>query len=115
MLEVVLQRVPGHAQTLERLLDLYVGAGDEKRTAELAAQLEQIHTERGNVTAAERFTDLRRRFEKAARTTEAAATTKPPAKKEPPVREFSVEPKPEEADQSATTEPVEAEERRARA
>jgi tetratricopeptide (TPR) repeat protein len=110
MLEVVLQRVPGHAQTLERLLDLYVGAGDEKRTAELAAQLEQIHTERGNVTAAERFTDLRRRFEKAARTTEAAATTKPPAKKEPPVREFSVEPKPEEADQSATTAPVEVEE-----
>jgi tetratricopeptide (TPR) repeat protein len=112
MLEVVLQRVPGHAQTLERLLDHYVGAGDEKRTAELAAQLEQIHTERGNLTAAERFTDLRRRFEKAARTTEAAASTKTPAKKESPVREFSVEPKPEpeEADQPAATAPVEAEE-----
>jgi tetratricopeptide (TPR) repeat protein len=94
------------------LLDHYVGAGDEKRTAELAAQLEQIHTERGNLTAAERFTDLRRRFEKAARTTEAAATTKTPAKKESPVREFSVEPKPEpeEADQPAATAPVEAEE-----
>jgi tetratricopeptide (TPR) repeat protein len=110
MLEVVLQRVPGHAQTLERLLDHYVGAGDERRTAELAAQLEQIHTERGNLAAAERFTDLRRRFEKAARTTEASATNKTPAKKESPVREFSVEPKPEEADQSATTVPVEAEE-----
>jgi len=110
MLEVVLQRVPGHAQTLERLLDHYVGAGDEKRTAELAAQLEQIHTERGNLAAAERFTDLRRRFEKAARTTEAAATTKTPAKKESPVREFSVEPEPEEADQPAATAPVEAEE-----
>jgi tetratricopeptide (TPR) repeat protein len=112
MLEVVLQRVPGHAQTLERLLDHYVGAGDEKRTAELAAQLEQIHTERGNLAAAERFTDLRRRFETAARTTEAAATAKNPAKKESPVREFSVErqpePEPEEADQSATTAPMEA-------
>ena len=110
LLEVVLQRVPGHAQTLERLLDHYVGAGDDKRTAELAAQLEQIHTERGNSAAAERFTDLRRRFESAARTTAKARATpaKTPAKKEPLVREFSVEPEPEEADEPAITAPVEA-------
>ena len=115
LLEVVLQRVPGHAQTLERLLDHYVGAGDDRRTAELAAQLEQIHTERGNSAAAERFTDLRRRFESAARTTEAAApakaratAAKTPAKKEPLVREFSVEPEPEEADEPAIIAPVEA-------
>ena len=107
LLEVVLQRVPGHAQTLERLLDHYLGAGDEKRTAELAAQLEQIHTERGNPAAAERFTDLRRRFESAARTT-AAAPAKTPAKKEPLVREFSVEPEPEEADEPAIIAPVKA-------
>jgi len=44
LLEVVLQRVPGHAPTLERLLDHYVGAGDEERTVELAAELEQINT-----------------------------------------------------------------------
>jgi pilus assembly protein FimV len=106
LLEVVLQRVPGHAQTLERLLDHYVGAGDEERTAELAAQLEQIHTERGNSAAAERFSDLRRRFDKAARSTGAAAPAKTPAKKEPPVREFSVEPEPEEADQPADAAPV---------
>jgi pilus assembly protein FimV len=115
LLEVVLQRVPGHAQTLERLLDHYLGAGDEKRTAELAAQLEQIHTERGNSAAAERFTDLRRRFENAARITEEAAPAKAPAaraktsaKKEPLVREFSVEPEPEEADEPAIIAPVEA-------
>jgi pilus assembly protein FimV len=106
MLEVVLQRVPGHAQTLERLLDHYVGAGDEKRTAELAAQLEQIHTERGNLAAAERFSDLHRRFEKAARTTEAAAPAKSPAKKESPVREFSLEPEATDADQPATAVPA---------
>jgi len=117
LLEVVLQRVPGHAQTLERLLDHYVGAGDERRTAELAAQLEQIHTERGNSAAAERFTDLRRRFENAARITEEATPAKAPAaraktsaKKEPLVREFSVEPEPEpeEADEPAIIAPVEA-------
>jgi len=33
LLEVVLQRVPGHAPTLERLLDHYLGEGNEKRTA----------------------------------------------------------------------------------
>jgi tetratricopeptide (TPR) repeat protein len=73
LLEVVLQRVPGHAPTLERLLDHYLGEGNEKRTAELAAQLEQMHIERGNSAAAERFGDLRQRFDRAALITEAAA------------------------------------------
>lgn len=66
LLESVLQRSPRHVPTLERLLDLYLGAGNERRTAELAAQLEQIHTERGDSLAAERFTELRKRFERAA-------------------------------------------------
>lgn len=87
LLETVLQRVPGHAPTLERLLDHYVGAGDEQRTAELAAQLEQIHTERGNSAAAERFADLRQRFQQAARASE------PPARpgKAQSLREFRVD------------------------
>lgn len=96
LLEAVLQRVPGHAKTLELLLDHHLGAGDEKRTAELAAQLEQIHTERGNTAAAERFADLRHRFEQAARTTEAAAPA--PAAKGPAVREFAVAADAAEAD-----------------
>ena len=86
LLEVVLQRVPGHAQTLELLLDHHLGAGDERRTAELAEQLEQIHTGRGNTAAAERFADLRQRYAQAARATEEANPT--PA--EPPVPEFSL-------------------------
>ena len=101
LLEVVLQRVPGHAPTLERLLDHYVGAGDEKRTAELAAELEQIHTERGNSAAAERFGDLRQRFAQAARTTAPATPTK--KKKEEPVREFRVS---LDAGESKPAEPV---------
>ncbi len=86
LLEVVLQRVPGHAPTLERLLDHYLGEGNEKRTAELAAQLEQMHTERGNTTAAERFGDLRQRFDRAALITEAAA----PAATKQPAADFSI-------------------------
>jgi pilus assembly protein FimV len=64
LLENVLKRAPSHAPTLERLLDFYLGAGDEGRTAELAAQLEQIHIERGDTVNAERFTELRQRFQR---------------------------------------------------
>ncbi len=66
LLENVLQRAPRHTPTLERLLDFYLGAGDERRTAELAGQLEQIHRERQDTVNADRFAELRSRFEKAA-------------------------------------------------
>jgi pilus assembly protein FimV len=70
LLENVLQRVPQHTPTLERLLDLTLGTGNDRRTAELAAQLEQIYTQRGDTKNAERFTELRRRFQRAAGATE---------------------------------------------
>jgi pentatricopeptide repeat protein len=66
LLENVLQRAPRHTPTLERLLDLYLGAGNERRTAELASQLEQIHRERGDTVNTERFAELRQRFQKVA-------------------------------------------------
>jgi pilus assembly protein FimV len=66
LLENVLQRAPRHTPTLERLLDLYLGASDERRTAELAAQLEQIHRERQDTVNTERFAELRQRFQKLA-------------------------------------------------
>ena len=65
LLENVLQRAPRHTPTLERLLDLYLGAGNQPRTAELAAQLEQIHRGRGDTIQTERFAELRGRYEKA--------------------------------------------------
>src|ERR1700732_3092236 len=65
LLENVLQRAPRHTPTLERLLDLYLGAGNEQRTAELAGQLEQIHRERNDQVKADRFAELRQRFQKA--------------------------------------------------
>jgi len=66
LLENVLQRAPRHTPTLERLLDLQVGAGDQRRTAELAAKLEQIHRERGDTVNADRFAELRHRFQQLA-------------------------------------------------
>jgi pilus assembly protein FimV len=65
LLENVLQKAPRHTATLERLLDLYLGAGNEQRTAELAGQLEQIHRERNDQVNADRFAELRQRFQKA--------------------------------------------------
>src|SRR5882757_5698334 len=66
LLEAILRRAPEHTPTLEKLLDFVLGAGDDRRTAELAAQLERIHTERGDSAGADRFGELRRRFQRAA-------------------------------------------------
>ncbi|HKW56764.1 MAG TPA: tetratricopeptide repeat protein [Candidatus Acidoferrum sp.] len=79
LLEAVQRRAPRHTPTLEKLLDFVLGAGDDRRTAELAAQLEQIHTERGDQRSAERFGELRRRFQRAAGLSdeELAASTAP--------------------------------------
>lgn len=78
LLENVLKRAPRHTPTLERLLDLHLGASDEQRTVELASQLEQIHIERGDTTNSERFKELRQRFQKAAGLSEGLAIKPPP-------------------------------------
>jgi tetratricopeptide (TPR) repeat protein len=66
LLEAILRRAPNHTPTLEKLLDFVLGAGDDRRTAELAAQLEKIHRDRNDGIGAERFGELRRRFQRAA-------------------------------------------------
>jgi pilus assembly protein FimV len=77
LLEAILRRAPRHTPTIEKLLDFVLGAGDDRRTAELAAQLEQIHIDRADLRGAERFGELRRRFQRAAGLTDAelAAST----------------------------------------
>jgi len=79
LLENVLERAPRHTPTLERLLDLYLGAGNERRTAELAAQLEQIHRERNDSVNADRFAELRQRFQKVAGLAPEELPSAPPA------------------------------------
>ena len=66
LLEAILRRAPRHTPTLEKLLDFVLGAGDDRRTAELASRLERLHAERGDNRSAERFAELRRRFQRAA-------------------------------------------------
>jgi tetratricopeptide (TPR) repeat protein len=95
LLETVLQRAPRHTPTLERLLDMYLGAGNERRTAELASLLEQIHIERQDHANVERFAELRQRFQTiAGLSTEellaaAAVPLAPPAPEAAPAEEPS--------------------------
>src|SRR5436309_8421422 len=85
LLEAILRRAPRHTPTLEKLLDFVLGAGDDRRTAELAAQLEQIHSETGDKRSSERFGELRRRFQRAAGLTDAElAIAVPPSKSAAP-------------------------------
>ena len=125
LLEAILRRAPNHTPTLEKLLDFVLGAGDDRRTAELAAQLERIHRERGDAPGAERFGELRRRFQRAAGLSdeEMAAAASPSAAapvaaeeaveseetlKELPVEEASiaeVAPQPEQPKKSAAPAP----------
>ena len=115
LLENVLVRAPRHTPTLERLLDLYLGAGNERGTAEIAAQLEQIHRERQDTVNTERFAELRQRFQKLAGITEeelqvvkAPATAGKPAAPAPlvPIAMASQETATIELEPAAQSEPA---------
>jgi tetratricopeptide (TPR) repeat protein len=114
LLESVLERAPGHTPILERLLDLSVGSGNDARTAELATILEKIAIERNDRPGMERFSELRRRFERAAGL---APENAPPTPAQPAAaapQEFSVpviqaeldEPIAEVAPESVPPEPI---------
>src|SRR2546429_6229296 len=101
LLEAILRRAPRHTPTLEKLLDFVLGAGDDRRTAELAAQLEQIHSETGDKRSSERFGELRRRFQRAAGLSDeelasAAAPAKPGSAGEPAAADEPAETRSEE-------------------
>ena len=91
LLEAILRRAPTHTPTLEKLLDFVLGAGDDRRTAELAAQLEHIHTQRGDPRSGERFGELRRRFQRAAGLTDEEISTAVAAAMPQPVETLPVE------------------------
>jgi pilus assembly protein FimV len=96
LLEAILRRAPTHTPTLEKLLDFVLGAGDDRRTAELAAQLEHIHASRGDARSSDRFGELRRRFQRAAGLSDneisaAVASAMPQAVETVPVEEAHVE------------------------
>ena len=93
LLEAVVERAPLYTPVLERLLDLTVGSGNNRRTAELAAVLEQIAVERNDRPAMERYAEMRRRFERAAGVApaeEPQKTAKPAVPAAAAPQEFSV-------------------------
>jgi tetratricopeptide (TPR) repeat protein len=118
LLEAILRRAPRHTPTLEKLLDFVLGAGDDRRTAELAAHLQQIHSETGDKRSSERFGELRRRFQRAAGLTDEELASAVPAPRpastaaaEPgaadvSIREIAAEPAPAKP-APATAAPVE--------
>ncbi len=101
LLEKVLQRAPQHTNVLEKLLDLHLGAGNDRRTAELAAQLEQIYGARGDAASSARFSELGRRFQRAARLTAEEAAPAAPA-----AAEFTIPAAPAEAVPEVSVEPA---------
>src|SRR2546426_244268 len=105
VLETVLVRAPRHAETLEKLLDLYLGAGEDRLTAELAARLEAIYREKGDAKNTERFGELRRRYQRASGMADEELAASLPKAAEP---EPAAEPAPEP--QAAETEAQPAEE-----
>jgi tetratricopeptide (TPR) repeat protein len=112
LLESVLERAPRHTPILERLLDLSVGSGNDRRTAELAALLEQIAKERNDRAGAERFAELRRRFQRSAGLAPAEAQPKSAPSAPAAPQEFAVPVIQAELDEpvaEAKPEPVPAE------
>jgi len=108
LLESALDRAPRHSPILERLLDLSVGAGNDRRTAEIAATLEQIALERSDRAAAERYAEFRKRFQRAAGISPAGA---PAASHEPAAEapaEFAVPTIEAELDEPVAEAPPEA-------
>lgn len=110
LLEVVLQRAPRHTPTLERLLDLSVGTGNDRRTAQLAATLESIYGERQDRVNADRFAELRKRYQVAAgiEAEELVAGEMAPAACEP-VAEIETTPEENEPVELVIEEPAEGE------
>ena len=114
LLENVLVKAPRHTPTLERLLDLYLGAGNDRGTAEMAAQLEQIHRERQDTVNTERFAELRQRYQKLAGITDddlpvvksPASAGKPAAAQAPAPVAKTQEPAAIELDPVVAPEPV---------
>jgi len=115
LLEAILRRAPRHTPTLEKLLDFVLGAGDDRRTAELAAQLAEIHGKTGDKRSSERFGELRRRFQRAAGLTDeelararpAARPAAGPQQADVSLPEIAAEPVPTSPVEEARPEPVE--------
>ncbi len=60
--EQLVARVPSHIAGNEKLLDLYIGTGNDRKVAEIAARLELLHRRAGNLRRAEECANLARGY-----------------------------------------------------
>ena len=88
LLEAALDHAPLHAPILERLLDLSLATGNDRRTAELAKILEQLAIERKDRAKADHYAEFGRRFQRAATNSAAMPAPTSPSSAAPP--EFAV-------------------------
>lgn len=64
--EQVIQRVPGHLVANERLLDFYLGSGNEQGVVTVAQRLADLHRLKGDSARAEELAQLSARYEEKA-------------------------------------------------
>lgn len=61
--EKVLERVPGHMAINEKLLDFYLGSGNDQGVCTVTRRLEQLYREKGEIGRAEEMAQQARRYE----------------------------------------------------
>lgn len=106
----LLERVPGHIDGNEKLLDLYIGSGDDKGVAEVASRLELLQRRAGNTTRAQELGEMARTYaEKAGIPLPGQAPAAAEATAEAAPQEFQIPAAPEEEAPAAEEELAPAE------
>jgi tetratricopeptide (TPR) repeat protein len=86
----LLDRVPGHIDGNEKLLDLYIGTGNDKEVVTVATRLELLHRRAGNTARAQELADIARGYAEKAGV--AIPSEAAPAAEEAPAEEAAAQP-----------------------
>ncbi len=60
--EQVVSRAPGHLGTNEKLLDFYLGTGNDQKVVQIARRLEKLYRKAGNAGRVEEVAEMARRY-----------------------------------------------------
>lgn len=89
--EALVNRVPSHIDGNEKLLDLYIGTGNDTAVVEVATRLELLHRRAGNTPRAQELADIARGYaEKAGIAIPGEAAAAAPAPEAETAQEFAV-------------------------
>jgi tetratricopeptide (TPR) repeat protein len=92
----LLERVPGHIDGNEKLLDLCIGSGDDKGVAEVASRLELLQRRAGNTPRAQELGEMARNYAEKAGVALPGQAAEEAAPAEAAPQEFQVPAAPEE-------------------